>query len=720
VKTRRFLFAAGIGVGQALLIGAALYVYLHGWRRAIGVPFNFFFDGLFYLMQAKSTIDNGWWWFNPMIGAPFGLDELAFPANGNVDQLIVWIVSRFIHNPLAAINVSWVAMVMVSGPAASWCLRRLGVSIPSALVTGTLFALIPYALYKNIAHFGMAIYLVPFVCAAAVQIASGHLPERGYTRGPGAVLLAGSGLLAFNYVYYPFFACVLIAAASAVGYVTYREGRILRSGALFLAVLAACTFLNLAPSLQSWRREGKPIVLLDKVPAHAEIYGLKIRTLISPPFDHVFPPFQWWIQREFQAQFPLETENASSRLGFVATLGFLGLLAVVMVPTIVDRVPSRRTLLGAGALTLGAILLATIGGFGSLFNLLVSPEIRAYSRICPFIAFFAFAAVACAMDFFFTTPRRRVAAATIVLALGFIDQSGAAVPLNNDYPRIAAELAPLKRFVGQLESRLPGDAMVFQLPFVRTYMNEGTTSRMGPYDHFKPYLVSHHLRWSYPALSNRQVAWQESAAALSPQQLAYQLLSEGFAAIVIDRFAYDDDAAAITAEIRDEIGAQAVIADSGRYVGLDIRPLAGRPGASRPPLSREMVARTSGMKSCGGKPLMSIDQMNAIGVPFNGLPMRLRSSEALRVGGWAVDRSQDRAAAGVDVVVDQVPFAAIYGAERADVVEYFKRPSYRFSGFNAHIPASRMTHGQHMLTVRVIASDSQCYYQSPALVVVVE
>ena len=42
-------------------------------------------------MQSKSTIDNGWWWFNPMLGAPFGLDELAFPANSNVDQAIVWV-----------------------------------------------------------------------------------------------------------------------------------------------------------------------------------------------------------------------------------------------------------------------------------------------------------------------------------------------------------------------------------------------------------------------------------------------------------------------------------------------------------------------------------------------------------------------------------------------------------------------------------------------------
>jgi hypothetical protein len=83
-----------VGVIQALLIGASLYLFLRGRRRDFHVPRCFWGDGLYYLMQSKSTVDNGWWWFNPMVGAPLGLDQLAFPANSNVDQLIVWAVSR--------------------------------------------------------------------------------------------------------------------------------------------------------------------------------------------------------------------------------------------------------------------------------------------------------------------------------------------------------------------------------------------------------------------------------------------------------------------------------------------------------------------------------------------------------------------------------------------------------------------------------------------------
>ena len=101
-RARRGLALATV---QALLIGVALYVFLRGWRRDFHVPLSFWGDGLFYFMQSKSTVDNGWWWFNPRIGSPFGVDELAFPANSNVDQLIVWAVSRVIPDALTAINL---------------------------------------------------------------------------------------------------------------------------------------------------------------------------------------------------------------------------------------------------------------------------------------------------------------------------------------------------------------------------------------------------------------------------------------------------------------------------------------------------------------------------------------------------------------------------------------------------------------------------------------
>ena len=113
---------------QAMVIVLALYALLEGWHRDIGVPLSFSSDGLWYLIQSKSTVDNGWWWWNPRLGAPYGLDEVAYPSNSTVDQALVWAVSRFVPDAFAAVNLTWGLIVVLSGLAATWSLRALRVS----------------------------------------------------------------------------------------------------------------------------------------------------------------------------------------------------------------------------------------------------------------------------------------------------------------------------------------------------------------------------------------------------------------------------------------------------------------------------------------------------------------------------------------------------------------------------------------------------------------
>ena len=142
-------------------------------------------------------------------GAPIGFDPLSFPANSNVDQSIVWAVSRFVPHAVTALNLAWMLIVALGGVSATWCLRKLDVSTTSALVAGTLFGLSPYALYRHVVHFWMVIYLVPFGCTAALQLASGRL-ERWRDSRSCLLLLGGCALIGFNYVYYAFFACFFL------------------------------------------------------------------------------------------------------------------------------------------------------------------------------------------------------------------------------------------------------------------------------------------------------------------------------------------------------------------------------------------------------------------------------------------------------------------------------------------------------------------------------
>ncbi len=637
ITQRPVVKQGAIALGQAALIVAAMFVFLDGRHRDITVPFHFAFDSLVALMQSKSTVDNGWWWFNPMIGAPFGLDELAFPANSNVDQALVWIVSRVVRDAITATNITWILMVVQSGLAATWCLRRLGGSTIAAVVCGTLFAVTPYALYRNIGHLWMVIYLLPFACTLALLLATGRLQSIGHWRQPGSLLLVGGAvLIGFNYVYYAFFACFFIAAGAVIGYFVGRDRRVLRTGAICVVLVAAATVLNLAPSLYSWKRHGLPIplVMIEKTPAESEIYGLKVRHLVSPVIQHTFGPLGWWMGRELAAKFPNENENRTTRLGVIGSVGFLVLLGVALVPWLQARSPASHLLEASSRLTLAAVLFATVGGFGSVFSLLVSPEIRAYNRIAPFIAFFSLAAVMVLLEAGFRRRGARLLAAGAVLAVGLIDQGVAATDLNIEYPAIARQMPPLRDFVATLEQRLPDQAMVLQLPF-RTYLYDRGVARMEIYEHLKLYLVSHHLRWSYPALSNEQNRWQQAASRLGPGRLARQVAAEGFAAIVVDRYGYGDNGVAVTAAVSAELSPRDVLASTDRFVAYDIRPLA-QLGAPGPPLSAPPAAATAKMNACPDEGRVYIDRIDEEAAPFIGLydPRYARRRRARdRVGG---------------------------------------------------------------------------------------
>src|SRR5688572_30097327 len=97
------------------------------------------------------------------------------------------------------------------------------------------------------------------------------------------------------------------------------------------------------------------------------------------------------------------------------------------------------------------------------------------------------------------------------------------------------------------------------------------TSGMGPYVHFRPYLVSRHLRWSYPPLSNEHVQYQTRLMQLTVPELIAAAKRDGFAAVLLDRSGNRDGGESVSGEIKETLTPEAVLVRSERYVAFDIR-----------------------------------------------------------------------------------------------------------------------------------------------------
>jgi phosphoglycerol transferase len=326
-------------------------------------------------------------------------------------------------------------------------------------------------------------------------------------------------------------------------------------------------FANITPSLLYAHRHGQSDAT-RRPPGSAELYGMKITQLVLPVTRHRLP-YLSGVKDIYMRGTLVANENDMVSLGIVGSLGFLTLIGWTIVGGI--RVRHAKLLQSLSTLNISALLLATVGGFGSLFSFYVSPQIRGYNRISVYIAFFSLFAVVLSID---SLVRRAVrsklgrgifyGALGPLLVLGILDQTSPTyVPL---YSQRQADYASDADFVQRIESSAPRGAMIFQLPY--TPFPEGPMiHRMIVYDHLRGYLHSKILRWSFGAMKHREAdAWQKQVAAKPPGDLVESLKSAGFHGIYLDRQGYPDQGAGLEASLAALLHARPVVSANQRLV----------------------------------------------------------------------------------------------------------------------------------------------------------
>ncbi len=533
---------------QPIAIAGILFLALNGWQRTFTTPVSDRPGALAALAQAKAGVESDRWWVAP----------------GSVDVLVVRTVGLATSNIVAAANIGWLLMVLLSGATAAWCLRRLGVSPAGAWAAGVLFALNPFTLSRAVAVPTLTPYLVPFAVTVALRLATD--PAVNWRSRDTRVQLLGCVLLGLNAGDYAVFGVFLTLLGAIAGIV--RAGRRAGEGSRLLtpAAIALCAFISVAPSVGAAAQADPP-----SPPWLSEFTGLKIRHLVSPLPDHWLPLFRAWTSREAESRFPYETDNADSRLGVVATGGFIGLMLVLLVPAIAGPRGEGETIRTASGLTLASVLVATVGGLGTVVAVVAVPAVRALHHITPFIAFFALVALALWLDRLTSVHRMTRRLAWIgVLVIGLADQTIALRPMNADVAGARIEFRGLRSLVEVLDQRLPPGSRVFQLPN-RSYSAVRGVARMRPHEHLKPLLVSRHLRWSYPNTTEEHLRAEEARSSLDLEAWPMQLAKEGYSAVLLDRLGYPDNGDAALATLLAAPGQAGILAQTARYVAIDLR-----------------------------------------------------------------------------------------------------------------------------------------------------
>jgi hypothetical protein len=553
------------GIAQALVILAVLWLVLDGPSGRVRAPVRFTGGGLVSLGDVKAGWESGRWWSMPDLAAPDRYaDPLLAPAYAHVDYLLVNIAHVVSRGVPAVVSLAWALMLVLAGASASWCLHRLGVSGSSAWAAGVLFALSPFTLSNNTEMFGLVPAFVPFAIFAAIALALGRMPsprDRDWR-----VVLAGCALLALNSIYYGTFAILVVGVGAVAGWVRTRRMASIRSGASVLLVLVFALSIS---GLTSQRTLDTGVVhTLNAVrPSDAELFSLKIRTLVTPMRGNWIAPLARWAERDEVARFPPVFGRA--RLGVLGSLGLVGLVIVLFVPIAAAPDEEGEALKAASRLNLAVLLVGMTGALGSVFTAVLAPRLTNYTLLTPFVAFLAVMSVAIFIDrFLYGRPWWRVGIWVALFVFAAVDHGVAIEPVMATRADVAAESQGIRDVIVAFEQRLPAGALVAQLP-VQAEPNQ--QHKMHAFDQLKPYVLSRTLRWTFPATTPERQKWLDDLAAVKPEDLVARLRQDGVSAVLIDRLAYPDDGAALLTEVGKSLSTTEPVMPHNRYVALDIR-----------------------------------------------------------------------------------------------------------------------------------------------------
>lgn len=571
---------------SALCCAAFLVILLKLSPAVLYVPFSSGGDASVFQVLAKNVTAGNWWWNNPQLGAPFGADWRDFPMYLTVDYGIIRLLGLLASDPIFAINVCWLLAVIAASALATYSLIRLGADDAVAVCVGVAYALQPFTWFRHIGHFNLTFYFVPLLAGWAVEATAdaveGNTADlvRPWWRRVPAYVVAAAVAQGISYAYNSFFACFYLMLGAALVVAVRRSIRPAAPMLALAAVIVVSFAVNLSPSLMYSRTAGPNTQLVQKYASEADLYGMKLRHLVLPVADHRLPVVRDIAAAFDHAQFPLENENSRGRLGLLGTVGFLYLLGVCCLRILKPGRGTGMVVPVLAVFTVVTLLWATVGGLGSLFNLLISPAIRAYNRMSVFLSYFSLLAVALLL----TRAKRRLREAgyrrvlpnvslALIMILGVLDQDAKGGLAFHEAK--AALFNADRAFARTVESRLGDGASVFQLPHTG-FPIDPPPGRMQMYENATPYLHTSHLKWSWGSVTGRHYEWGTRVALLAPDRMVAELTAAGFSAIWVDSAGYPDVSRSPIPGLSNILGPPILADPAGRRYVFDLRGPAGR------------------------------------------------------------------------------------------------------------------------------------------------
>ena len=255
-----------------------------------------------------------------------------------------------------------------------------------------------------------------------------------------------------------------------------------------------------------------------------EIYGLKLVDLVIPPPTHRSDAFAAFAIKHKIGNPAQGIPPASPLQDEGSYLGIVGLLALGWLArtAVVDAVRGKANDIPLAAWqVLWIVICFTTGGLNAILGAFGFTLFRTGQRYSLVILAIVLLYAAQRLAAWHTAGATRsgpggtslgtLAAAAAICGLIFWDQVPRA-PTAEVTATIARQVAADREFTEKMEAALPAGAMVFQVPVME--FPESPMPGVPSYDHFRPYLYSKRLRYSFGSMKGRdRERWQPAVQA---------------------------------------------------------------------------------------------------------------------------------------------------------------------------------------------------------------
>lgn len=528
------------------------------------------------LSNSKTIKDTGWIFRNPNLGAPFGTEYYDYPSFllSNFDNLILKIFISFIGSPVLAVNLQFILLFPLIAIISYITMISLNINNIVSILCSLTFAFSPYIYVRGMSHMALSTYeFVPLSILLCLWIFEDDdffiinkkffLYKRNIYALIFLILIANNGM-----AYYAYFTCFFILVAGVTSAINKKnKQKIFLSLAQVLLIIVTLV-IELLPTMIYLKREGVNPLAVIRSGADGEVYGLKIVQLFLPLSSHG-NSFLENVINSYRNNAPLVNENISSYLGLIGIVGFVMLIFMIYYNKFNSELASKLKILSL--LNISAILLATIGGVGSIVCFFVTTKIRGYNRISIFIMYICILAVGYALTFLCKKVLNKkvfIMGVMVVFSFSIWEQfSNGAISYTLNKLNYESDEA----FVQKLENGVSPGAMIFQLPY-HQYPEGGRVNNMSDYQLLTGYLHSNNLRWSYGGMKGRKAdTWNKMISELDTENMVKALSVVGFEGIYIDRRAYTDETYRELVNVFSKmLAVSPIVSDNGNLVFFDM------------------------------------------------------------------------------------------------------------------------------------------------------